>query len=409
MINKSDRQEDIITILKNMDISPTMFKNAMVKYNALSSYLEDYGIIAKIYPQGSFAIGTVIRPNNYGRDAYYDLDIICQIIGKKSEYSPSSLREKVKIALVSNELYKDKLSILNECFSIEYAEINNSGFIIDIVPAIDESEDIKNRLIQGSENSQLINTSIALPKQISKEEYEWITNNPLGFKKWFDEINQQYLESIIYEQKEKLFIENRNLYLSVDDVPEYLVKTPLQRVIQIFKYHRDIYYLQIKNGNEIKPISAILNVIVTDIAKYYNKNCTVFELLEHILSELDIYSNYLFTSDVEFRRKFDNRSVISKSSGKWLVKNPANPEDNLADKWNENEDIPNRFFKWIKVLREDLINSLDSDDEFFYSVLENSFGKNSTSHFAQKYNSKNMVEPEKIKVEAKPYSYYDIK
>lgn len=409
MINKSERQEDILTILKNMDISPSMYKNATDKYSALASYLEDYGILAKIYPQGSFAIGTVIKPNNYGLDAYYDLDIICQIQGKKSEYSPSSLREKVKIALVSNELYKNRLSILDECFSIEYAEINNSGFIIDIVPAIDESEDIKNRLIQGSENSQLINTSIALPKQISKEEYEWITNNPLGFKKWFDEINQQYLEPIIYKQKEKFFIENRNLYLSVDDVPEYLVKTPLQRVIQIFKYHRDIYYLHIKNGNEIKPISAILNVIVTNIAKYYNKNCTVFELLEYILSELDIYSNYLYTSGVEFRIKFENRSVISKSAGKWLVKNPANPEDNLADKWNENEDIANRFFKWIKVLREDLISSLDSDDEFFYSVLENSFGENSTSHFAQKYNSKNMVKPEKIKVEAKPYSYYDIK
>ena len=44
MINKPERQQDIIRLVQSLDISPTMHKNAVEKYRALANYLEENGI-----------------------------------------------------------------------------------------------------------------------------------------------------------------------------------------------------------------------------------------------------------------------------------------------------------------------------------------------------------------------------
>ena len=61
MINKQERQNDILSLISQLDISPTMYKNAAEKYHTLASFLKSYGIEADIYPHGSFAFGTVVR------------------------------------------------------------------------------------------------------------------------------------------------------------------------------------------------------------------------------------------------------------------------------------------------------------------------------------------------------------
>lgn len=62
-MNTFERQKDILSIIEKLDISPTLFKNATEKYKTLAKYLNDNGLEADMYPQGSFAIGTVVRPN----------------------------------------------------------------------------------------------------------------------------------------------------------------------------------------------------------------------------------------------------------------------------------------------------------------------------------------------------------
>ena len=84
MPNVLERQQDILSIISELDISPTMYSNAVEKYKAITAYLESYGIEAEMYPQGSFAFGTVVRPTSKSADANYDLDFICQIKGDRS-------------------------------------------------------------------------------------------------------------------------------------------------------------------------------------------------------------------------------------------------------------------------------------------------------------------------------------
>ena len=56
------RQQDILKLIEGLDISPTMYKNATDKYKAVGTYLQEQGVECDIFPQGSFRLGTVVRP-----------------------------------------------------------------------------------------------------------------------------------------------------------------------------------------------------------------------------------------------------------------------------------------------------------------------------------------------------------
>lgn len=405
MKNIPERQKDILSIISSLDISPTMYKNAVEKYSAITKFLNDYGIDADMYPQGSFAFGTVIRPNATDPSASYDLDFICQVRGSRVDYTPSELRQIIEDALNSSGIYGGKLTIYKECFTIEYADINDIGFTIDIVPATDETVENKNRLIKKSLEPDLIETAIAIPKHNGERNYSWLTNNPKGLRAWFDAKNEPFLTASRSAYRERLFAANRVLFASVEEIPHELDRSALQRVIQILKYHRDVFYAKIKDGDEIKPISAIINVVTTQIASRYDPNCSVFELLEYVLNELNIYARQQTLTFKDFAQIYGSRTVFSRPDGKWYISNPANPEDNLADKWNQNERIPAHFFRWVKAVKDDLIESLQQDDDQrFRASIENGLGNTSVSSvLGNKYCNTTPPKPISSQGAAKPY------
>lgn len=374
MINTLERQRDILNLISQLDITPTMYSNAVEKYKAIASFLNDCGIIADIYPQGSFAFGTVVRPCVENDSANYDLDFICQLNSNRDEITPSELRRRIENTLTSSNRYGGKLEVYDECFTIHYADINGVGFTIDIVPAVDESMTNKLVLMRNSERPNLINTAIAIPRHNGDCNYSWLTNNPKGFKNWFDEINAPFLNARRFENRRDLFEANRQMFSSIEDVPSALERSSLQRVIQILKYHRDSYYSKRNHGDELKPISAIINTLVANIAQTIDPNFDTFALLSYVLDELNIYSEHVKMNANAFHEKHGSRNVITHNNGKWVILNPANPGDNLADKWNSNPEIPEVFFLWLSLCRKDLLESLSLTDEQFRSSVENAFG-----------------------------------
>lgn len=136
-----------------------------------------------------------------------------------------------------------------------------------------------------------------------------LTNNPKGFRTWFDEKNAPFLAASRASYRECLFEENRALFSSVEEIPHELDRSALQRVIQILKYHRDVYYAKFKDGDELKPISAIINVVTTQIASQHDPNCSVFELLEYILGELNIYAQQEKLTFREFEQIYGNQRI----------------------------------------------------------------------------------------------------
>ena len=369
----NDRELVILNTIKSLDITPTMFKNANEKYHNIADFLSEHGLEADFYPQGSFALGTVVRPNAKDDNAAYDLDAVCQVTDAKNNLTAKELFNKVRSIFEKSSLYNDKIKVYPKCITIEYSDAGGAKFSIDIIPAVDEEEKIKSEQRLQTNRPDLIGTAIAIPKH-SQTNYAWFTNNPRGYKQWFDEINKPY-KQYAETTRQKIFETAHMVYDSVEDIPDNLIRTSLQRVIQILKRNRDVYYASLENGDEIKPISAIITTIVAEMAKYANPTYSVFELLQFVFKEFNIYSNYLSLNESEFRNKFSGKRIIEKCNGKWTVLNPALPKDNLADSWNQNPDIPKYFFKWLKTAQEDIIGSLHkTNDAAFRIDLENAFG-----------------------------------
>lgn len=374
MINTYERQKDILKLIVQLDITPTMYRNAVEKYHAIADFLNDCGIEADMYPQGSFAFGTVVRPSAKDPDASYDLDFICQLKMNRDNISPSELRRRIENALTSSNRYGGKLEVCEECFTIQYADINGVGFTIDIVPAVDESLVNKLVLMSKSNRADLISSAIAIPRHNGERNYSWLTNNPKGFKRWFDEINTPFLNAKRDENRCAIFEANQRFFSSIEEIPTALERSSLQRVIQILKYHRDIYYAKRINGDDLKPISAILNTLAAGIAKNADPHLDVFSLLSYVLDELNIYAEHLQMRSDRFQQLYGSRSAISHNDGKWVIPNPADPGDNLADKWNTNPAIPQVFFTWVSICREEIIKSLSLSDAQFRTSAANAFG-----------------------------------
>ena len=85
------------------------------------------------------------------------------------------------------------------------------------------------------------------------------------------------------------------------------------------------------------------------------------------------YSLQLTMHEALFTQRYGNKTVISKKKEKWVIQNPANPEDNLADSWTD--ETAKVFFKWTSALKTDLIDSLSEDDDSFRVCIENAFGE----------------------------------
>ena len=103
----------------------------------------------------------------------------------------------------------------------------------------------------------------------------------------------------------------------------------------------------------------------------------VFELLQYVIEEMGIYAEQQTLDEMCFAAKYNNRSLILKKGESWVICNPANPEDNLANQWT---DITAKtFFMWIEAVRDDLIASMQLSDERFRAKMENAFGKHIVS------------------------------
>ena len=103
-MKKLERQTDILQLISQLDIPPSLYKNAHQKYKSIAKYLEDHGLQADMYPQGSFALGTVIRPYSKDKTRNYDLDFICQVKGTRYKFSPSEIRKPISYILNASDL-----------------------------------------------------------------------------------------------------------------------------------------------------------------------------------------------------------------------------------------------------------------------------------------------------------------
>lgn len=340
--------DKINEIIKSLQISETMFKNAEEKYTSVAKLLMEKIGGADVYPQGSFAIGTTTRPYKDGKDLSYDIDLILEIDRNKSELDGDELLEEVYNILNENGLYNGKIERGEKSITINYADIDGIGFTLDVVPAVKESLDVKQDLIDAGGKEKYIKDSIAISSLDKSDRDGWYTATPKGYRRWFEEINSPYKKHLFESlQRDKT---GKVIYNSIDDVPHYKMKTPVQETVQFFKRVRDIYYSKRKEYDK-RPISAIITTIVASVAsRNSNYGLSTIDLIRKVITELKTYNMFNSLKEEEFYINYPNSVDIKKINGKWEMINPTNPKDNLVDSWNNDESISELFFDWLDVI-----------------------------------------------------------
>ena len=178
-----------------------------------------------------------------------------------------------------------------------------------------------------------------------------------GYAAWFADRNLPMFAKVTERQKQLLLEAHGNLYASVEEVPDALVRTPLQRAVQILKRHRDGRFL----GNEWEDEKPISIIITTLAAQAYRNEGDVYTALVNIVGSLDRYAALLRPGAVLTEDLADR--LIEKRDGAWYIPNPVNPAENFADRWNDpGSHRAEAFFQWVRWMRQDLDAAIRAGD-----------------------------------------------
>lgn len=326
-------------LIHEIDVSEYNYRKAEDRYQSLASYigkseLSEYN--PEIYLQGSFKLGTAIRPLT--SKGSYDIDIVLKF--NKLSTSKITQFELKRITGLIIKQYADSNSMENSpvngnrCWTINY--VDESNFHIDVLPSVPNSYNT---------NSYIYITDKRNPdyKEITNS---WEISDPKGYYRWFREISnyQIYKQTIANESK-----------MSVERVPYYRVKTPLQRVVQILKRHAEVMF---ENNVEFKPSSII---ITTLSAIAYPSAASVSDDFTTMIGKIIL--NIHIGVEYEY--------------GLPCVYNPTNKEEKLTSKWDSNKKYYDSFLLWVNQLRIDFGLDLELTDLERISYIEHGLKINS--------------------------------
>lgn len=365
MLKEKKQYKQILESLVNqLDITPAQFEKAKNHYESVGNSLQDDKSSIRefdpdIYPQGSFRLGTVIKPLS-GKDEF-DVDLVCKLDLSKKQITQKELKTMLAKSLMENPIYKNMLSDDEgrRSWRLDYKE--SPKFHMDILPAIqddygwllekDISEDYAKHAICITDNESDNYTLIT---------DKWDKSNPIGYAEWF---KNQMLTKL--NEERRLLANKRNI--DIEQIPEYEIKTPLQKAVQLLKRHRDILF----GDDKDKPISIIITTLA---AKSYNNEDNIYDALKNIL--------------------YGMQSHIHKNSkGEYEILNPIDPSENFANKWIEYPERERVFFIWLKKAREDIVdlvetkgieNSLETFKEAFgEKIADKALNESGFDHLAK--------------------------
>ncbi|CUH64885.1 hypothetical protein TL5118_01054 [Thalassovita autumnalis] len=333
------KEEALRALVDEISIPLSYDEKARTRYRSIGEWLDRpastiHGLGPVISSQGSFALGTVIRPVGDG-DAY-DVDVVCSLKhGSKSKMSQEELKQAVGVEI---HAYAKAQNMSNEpddarrCWTLEYQD--SANFHMDILPGIPARDDFTTQMRGYSPDVGLVQRLSETAIGITDKKHpgyhfrgaEWLISNPKGYAGWF-RLRQ---ETVLEEARLRMNAKGR-AYASVEDIPSYEVRTPLQDAIKLLKRHRDVMF----DGDKHKPISIIITTIA---AEAYQGERTISDTLKNILPKME-------------RR-------IAALGDPAVISNPSYPRENFADKWGEVSEKRRNFEKWVSRARQDFLSYL---------------------------------------------------
>ena len=282
-----------------------------------------------VYVQGSFRLGTAIRPINDSEE--YDVDSVCELKKlAKGDLTQFDLKQLLGFEIKAYHDAKGMTKPVEEgrrCWVLSYAD--GAQFHMDIVPALPNGMEQRLLLERAHFDVRWADTAIAITDRevptYRQKTYDWPRSNPKGYGEWF----KSRMAVVLARRKRELVesLRQRGVTASVEQLPDFRVRTPLQAAVMILKRHRDNMFAQ---EADLKPIS----VIITTLSGHaYGQEDTIAGALFSILNGMDRY--------------------IQHDGSKFIIPNPTDPFENFADKWEKNPRKAEAFFRWLNQARED--------------------------------------------------------
>lgn len=263
--------EDILSRGANsLDITPTMFKEATSHYEAVGEFLRNNGVEADVSPCGSILTGTVVRPYSENDDAYFDIDVLVDRTGHLPQStSPEKARKQVENALLDSGRYGGMTTTCRECETIEFvANGVEGGFRLDLNTCVKSPDGI-------------LATSAHAEKSVAiawKNPGEWHGSNPRGLCEWFIEKNERFAAAGRALRKAEIFRGSKGIFSSIEEVPDSLDRSAMQRAVQVLKRSRDEYYARCRKS-ERKPASCVIMVIVGYLSNELADDASIADFL----------------------------------------------------------------------------------------------------------------------------------
>lgn len=334
-------QRNLALLLEELEIPASAYERADRRYQSLGEFFgSDRAQSARfspyIYPQGSFRLGTVIRPLDNGE---YDIDIGCRLRQgiSKDAHTQKQLKELVGADMERYRRERGIESPLDEkrrCWRLAYKD--ELAFHLDVVPSIPEGVG-RRQLLQERMRAGGLDTTLAArvaqhagaitDNQLPNYELihqDWKISNSEGFALWFES----------RMRRAQLLLERNAAQAgaTIDQLPSRRWNSPLQAAIRILKRHRDVMY---REHTDYQPIS----VIITTLAALAYQGET--DLDSTLAGVLDRMASFVRTSSPR-------------------IPNPVNPEEDFADKWGEAKyahlQLEANFRRWLAQAQADFAN-----------------------------------------------------
>lgn len=326
-------------LCQQVEITDTQFQTAKTRYEAVGAWLSASSTKhleqVQIYPQGSIALGTAIKPLAANE---FDVDLVCHLPRVGHTSSAQAVKQLVGARLKEHATYKGMLEEKQRCWRINYA----NEFHLDITPSI-----LNPRCQQDGE--------LVPDKSLA----EWKPTNPKGYINRFE----QYATI-----RPRFLLQERNVvkatYDSVEPLPEPSMTKPfLKRIVQLLKRHRDQKFVG-SNCPDLAPIS----VIITTLAGWAYEKCATQQTYA---DEFD------FITDVI--REMPTFIGIERRSGKpfYMVENETTAGENFADRWNHDPRRASAFYEWHADVLDSVESLLEIEgvDQFAESLSQKFGGK----------------------------------
>lgn len=312
------RSNALWTILSDaLDIPRSLYEQAVARHKSFGrwlcrpgSALADFG--PRVHAQGGFRYGTVVKPIH--TDAEYDLDNVV-VLEKLHAVSLTQADLKQRFGAEMAEYAAahgmQPPTEKKRCWRLQYRD--EVGFHLDSLPCVPAGAAIQETLRRARVPESWATRAVAITDQRHPQylviTQDWFTSNPRGFARWFESRASLGRDAALLEQIRMG---------TVEPVPAYEWKTPLQRCIQILKRHRDVHFVR-------APTLAPISMIITNLAaQAYQGETDVSDALLGIVRRMP---NFV-------------RAAAP------FVPNPTHPAEDYADKWAHDARLPQNFSAW---------------------------------------------------------------